>query len=826
MRTSPPTGVRRYLERVAERHGMRYRDLRNEVESSISNGWRIGFSDVRLDPPTEEEWRCERCSQRHLHPSAGVCVFCGGPTAPRSFDPDANSENFYLWLSKQGSRVFRLHCAELTGQTDLDDARQRQALFQSMYLRGEEPLPEELDLLSVTTTMEAGVDIGALKAISMANMPPMRFNYQQRVGRAGRRDAALAVAFTLCRGTRSHDDHYFKNPDQMVAGELPQPYLDLRRRDILRRVAISEALRLAFRDLTDTDDDFDEGVNVHGQFGDIDDWQRHKTEIIAALERNLGEVRRVTSVLAIETELTDEIDSILHEISGALGTLIDDAVADQPADAALSQTLAEQGLLPMFGFPTRERSLYCSRVSPAHRGPITDTISRDLGIAISEFAPGAEQVKDMATHRPIGLLAFERRMGAWHEVADPFGPEFDISSCLDCGYFLQSIFPNDLCPACGSREFVRCTVAQPLGFRTDFTPQDYDGTYETAGRAGTPRLESTTDPALAAYGGLLGQSAKGQIARFNLAGGGLYSFTKYRNWPGWIDSNLVGNDRYRDLDLPAPRTAVVDQRVRALGDRKFTDVLLLGAGDDPPPFVNLAPVGAARRGAWLSLGYLARRAIAVWQDVSPDELDVGLRVRLEGGQRVGEIFLADSLANGAGYCSFVGEQQNFERFGKEMVALGERWSDRSHHSCDSSCYDCLRDYRNQAAHSLLDWQLAVDLLNVLVERQQPGDAWRSRALALTEEFCSTFDGWEATESNGFALCVNARDRTALAIHHPLVEMRPEWTTDRTLDLYDDLAAMGYPLAGSGEPTGLHPVPLFDLERRPGWVEAQARSTGF
>ncbi len=831
---NPPGYVGRYLAAVAQAHGLTDQAFTNDVigylqHTGAMNQNVIAVRGLCLMRAGATFIECGQCRRIHLHEAGGICTDCRSslgvpqPVANAQIDPD-----YYGYLAAHAGPLFRLNCEELTGQTNKSEGRKRQRLFQDVCL----PAPDEIaltdpiDLLSVTTTMEAGVDIGSLLAVMMANMPPMRFNYQQRVGRAGRRGTGLSVALTLCRG-RSHDDYYFQRPDRITADPPPQPYVDMRREGILKRVLAKEVLRQAFSNL----DLFvaQGGDNVHGEFGDaaawnlppalplpgtppnrtiaelVDDWIQSNTATVSAT---------CDTLLAYTTPVLQNQRSAL--ISYVQNDLVDDVttVANDPRlpQSSLSERLANVGTLPMFGFPTRVRYLFHEPPGAAHEWPPDGIVDRELDIAISQFAPSSETIKDGLIHTSVGVAHYRPQGQTVVEQPNPLGPPSPIGLCRRCGAVDSSQTPAQNCPVCAAQppdDYAIINLSQPRGFRTWYgQSRDFEGVFEWTARAGRAKV-GIRQLALTTVANFELWSGTDDVFVINDNDGALFEFEKLAQGESWVTREALAK-----VGVNSPALAAASNiDVRALASVKPTDIFVLGIASWPAG-VNCGPLRLEGRAALYSLGFLLRRAAAVLLDIHERELRVGLRVVQDStGQVIGQIFMSDSLENGAGYSSYLGRPNQAEdllRFvtGQTSNAFYGPLTDPAHASmCQTSCPDCLRDFSNLAYHNILDWRLGLDLarlaLDSAVQFDFTSSYWQGLDANVAGPYYAAMPGWQRLTLAG--LQAGQRANHAEIITHPL------WDTDPNRFGPQLAAAHSQAVAAGCQVT---PKSIFEVLRRP------------
>lgn len=383
--------------------------------------------------PESEYYICTKCGR--VHPNKGF-GFCTNPNCPGELSDDPRYKGQVKDLQKKHYISFdileepreprRLHTEELTGQTD--NIQERLLNFKDMVLlhgaderfRSGFEATKPIDMVNVTTTMEVGVDIGSLEAIFQGNMPPTRYNYQQRVGRGGRRGQAFSTAVTFCRG-RSHDVYYYKKATDEIVGGMPatpelslHPYVETNpegnityhmKLAIMKRVIVKELLNKAYANL---DYDYDLKDNC-GEFGRVGEWRNSTKQILSNwITNHPSEIDKTVDYYFSQfnrpdVDITTDINNVKEWITNNLVPAIDNSLTQEmDLNKGLAQCLSELGFLPMYGMPSDVRNFFHG-TGRKNGQDFVKSIDRSSELAISEYAPGSEKTKDKGVYRVEAL---------------------------------------------------------------------------------------------------------------------------------------------------------------------------------------------------------------------------------------------------------------------------------------------------------------------------------------------------------------------------------------------------------------------------------------
>lgn len=752
----------------------------------------VSISELWYRPVAEDSpyWRCSNCGRVHLHLGATACTRCGHElsTNATGFAGELRESSFVGKRILNSSGIRRMRSEELTGMTGNPAARLRR--FKGILVNDEDDIlppgydgieaDKELDhkarvvdVLSVTTTMEVGVDIGDLRAVFEANMPPQRFNYQQRVGRAGRRGQAYSFVLTVCR-SKSHDLHYFRHPKKITGDPPPPPFLTTKLDQIALRLILKVWLVSAFRRMRTLSgvswqgDELLKFPDNHGEFLRISTINSNReswlSEIRNALHKSIAERDRFAHLC-----LSERAELVLKNmgVESAINSILDVSNDELMQEKGLAQALAEHGYFPMYGMPTRVRALHTRPLYKSH-GISFSYMDRELDIAIQEFAPGKLLVQDKRRYFTAGYAgdSFVRQRGNNLNVESKpqgLGSLRYLVECSVCLAWTKADSADGVegpCKACG-KELAGSKVHSayaPNGFLTSLISRSPDENAEEiqarASRTSITEAERIHTNLIAGSNLRMGISSKSQIYRLNRG--------EYRDngWTGW--QAVQGQLSAPCDDMGVTRTIKVDniwldtEAVRldtgkpSLGSRfrmdaapvapfylaapKVTDSLLLEFEAVPPQLSLIRPSGtdeprltqAFRSGALSALFMIIDHASRELLDVDPDEFEIlEPRVRNRGdGKLLPVMQIADNLVNGSGLTNRLSQTEGDSKqpiiFGVIRKLLSEAYTKTllaAEHSeqCFTGCYECLHRYGNQSYHGLLDWRLGLDVLQMSID---------------------------------------------------------------------------------------------------------------
>ncbi len=655
---------------------------------------------------TRRLWQCSLCRRLAAVNVRGVCptMNCGGELRVWSLPPAEIDDDHYRAIY-QGMKPVPLSVLEHTAQW----TSERAAEIQQQFVRG------EVNALSCSTTFELGVDVGELQAVVLRNMPPTTANYVQRAGRAGRRTDSAALVLTYAQ-RRSHDLTQFTKPERMIAGDVRAPYIPLGNERLDRRHAHSIALAAFFRH------HFRMSGTIWrkaGEFflpgdGGIVPANLVQEFLTPVPEDVRASVRRVLpsevqAELGVDSgawvnQLTALLESVRAELQQDVGIYEqkrqDAFQARQDAQAArygrvlrtvthreLIGLLANRNVLPKYGFPVDTVELRVSFADTAAAREID--LSRDLTSAIYEYAPGAEVVAAGRVWRSAGIYRLpdrelEHRYYAVCHLCGHFRDSIDRleDGCPGCGHLLQGAARRYAIPVYG---FIAGGESRRPGGRPPRRSW-HGGTHVVS--PGAELFERTH--ALPAGSVEARAGSRGELIALNDGPGG----------SGYLICVGCGFGQPQISGFPRQHTNPLSGR-ECRG--RFENLSL--AHTFQTDMLELALTGQCVSGLdaaiWWSILYAIIEGAANMLEIARDDID-GTLYRTPAGNT--SLMLYDTVPGGAGHV-----QRIAEHLASVLEAAFRRVADCE---CgpETSCYRCLRVFRNERLHEQLRRGAAADVL--------------------------------------------------------------------------------------------------------------------
>lgn len=724
-------------------------ELRKRFDAFTSNGSDIEnnhqrkyivASNLTLQTGENDEWfRCNRCAGTSIFTLFGACIYCGSDKHISKLD-NKDLSRYAFWRNPvieviDGKEIKNVTTEEHTAQLSHKDQKNVWSTTEEYEMRFRDITIDEnndsIDILSCTTTMEVGIDIGSLTAIGLRNVPPMRENYQQRAGRAGRKGASVSTIVTYGENG-PHDSWYFKYPDEMIAGEPRTPWIDNTNKKLITRhlnmVLLQEYLLSMYCSI--------DNVDTLSFFGE--ECEVCSDSFIAWLENKipLNDVQMKILIPNIDDFNWDQYYlDFVADLTSLKGKVISNPVIyqrkninaaeinnngndnDKNNNVKLLDVLFSAGLLPTYSFP-RDVVKFCVE---DQYGNIKQSPERGLDIALSEYAPGKMIVIDKKSYISGGIYDHYSKYEKEYKIkaAEPWLKTHEyyrnVYCCTNdnCGWF--GLISEQLsCPLCSAR-VKEYKLIKPWGF----APRDGKHIPETRDQQEYSSLSAPSYSSMpqnvsemidVGTTGLMKMEKRADQELIILNRGPKDEGFDFCTKCGAIDPNETPDDEKIKRKRPY-KTYKDDNQFCShsrekgvlLGFQVRTDMVVLELKLEKK-LINVADFDL---NLWLipaltTLSEVLALAAGKELDVEFSDLKSGYRIRPNDDYVYADVYLYDGLSSGAGYSSRVADLI------ENVLDKCERILDSC--SCDSSCPKCIRHFWNQKLQQSLDRKAGLQLL--------------------------------------------------------------------------------------------------------------------